>query len=43
MKAQIKLLIEVGVGKVVENWLKNIGYDVLALRDINPKMSDIVF
>jgi predicted nuclease of predicted toxin-antitoxin system len=40
MKQHLKLLIEVGVGKSVENWLKNASYDVLALRDINPRMSD---
>ncbi len=40
MNKKLKILIEVGVGKAVENWLKNAGYDVLALRDIDPKMLD---
>ncbi len=40
MIKKLKILIEVGVGKAVENWLKNAGYDVLALRDIDPKMPD---
>ncbi len=40
MNKKLKILIEVGVGKAVENWLKNAGYDVLALRDIDPKMPD---
>lgn len=29
-----------GIGKSVENWLRNAGYDVLALRDIDPGMPD---
>jgi len=37
---QLKFLVDVGVGRKVEEWLINNGYDVLAVRDIDPRMSD---
>jgi len=37
----LKLLIDVGVGKKVEEWLKNKKYDAEAVRDIDPRMSDV--
>jgi predicted nuclease of predicted toxin-antitoxin system len=36
----LKVLMEVGVGKAVEDWLRDAGYDVVAIRDLNPRMSD---
>jgi len=36
----LKFLVDVGVGKKVEQWLINEGYDVKAVRDIDPQMSD---
>jgi len=37
---KIKFLIDVGVGKKVEEFLNNEGFDVKAIRDANPRMSD---
>lgn len=36
----MKFLVDVGVSKKVEKWLKEKGYDVKAVRDINPKAKD---
>ncbi|MBI4688664.1 MAG: DUF5615 family PIN-like protein [Nitrospirae bacterium] len=36
----MKFLVDVGVGKKVERWLKENGYDVKSVRDINPKEKD---
>ena len=36
----MKFLIDVGVGKKVENWLMENGYDVLAVRDIDAQAKD---
>jgi predicted nuclease of predicted toxin-antitoxin system len=33
-------LVDVGVGKKVEGWLQEHGYDVKCVRNINPRMSD---
>jgi len=38
---RLKLLVDVGVGKAVEKWLKTQGHDVLAIRDLNPRMPDL--
>jgi hypothetical protein len=32
---KLKFLIDVGVGKKVEKWLMNHGYDIKSVRDIN--------
>lgn len=37
---QLKFLVDVGVGKAVENYLLEAGYDTKAVRDINPRMED---
>ena len=37
---KIKFLFDVGVSKKAEIWLKENGYDVKAVRDINPGLSD---
>ena len=36
----MKFLIDVGVGKKVENWLRENGYDILAVRDIDAHAKD---
>jgi predicted nuclease of predicted toxin-antitoxin system len=36
----VKFLTDVGVGKKVEEWLAENDYDVIAIRDLNPGMSD---
>ncbi len=36
----LKFLIDVGVGKKVEKWFVNQGYDIKCVRDINPRMLD---
>ncbi|MFQ5796967.1 MAG: DUF5615 family PIN-like protein [Candidatus Bipolaricaulia bacterium] len=37
----VKLLIDVGVGKAVEDWLRSQGHDVVAVRDLDPRMADV--
>jgi hypothetical protein len=36
----LKFLVDVGVGKKVEDFLYKSGYAVLPVRKINPRMSD---
>lgn len=36
----MKVLVDVGVGKAVEEWLQAQGHDVLAVRDLDPRMPD---
>lgn len=36
----MKLLIDVGVGQGVERWLQDAGHDAVAVRDLDPRMSD---
>ena len=36
----MKFLVDVGVGKKVENWLKGSGFDVLSVRDIDSHAKD---
>lgn len=40
MAAKLKFLVDVGVGRKVEEWLAENGYDVKRVRDINPKAKD---
>jgi hypothetical protein len=37
----MKFLVDVGVGKKVEPWQKIIGFDVLAVRDLDPRANDL--
>lgn len=37
----LKFLVDVGVSKKVEDWLRNHGYDVKCVRDMNPRMPDM--
>lgn len=41
MKKISNFLIDVGVGKAVEEWIRSEGYDVLPVREIDPSMQDI--
>jgi predicted nuclease of predicted toxin-antitoxin system len=36
----IKFLVDVNIGRSVEEWLLANGYDMKAVRDINPRMLD---
>jgi predicted nuclease of predicted toxin-antitoxin system len=36
----LRFLVDVGVGKKVENWLSEHGYDVQSVRALNPRMPD---
>jgi len=36
-----KFLFDLGVGNVVENWMEDQKFDVLSIRKINPRMSDV--
>jgi predicted nuclease of predicted toxin-antitoxin system len=36
----LKFLVDIGVSKAVEEWMREAGYDVLGVRDIDPKASD---
>ena len=36
----LKFLVDVGVGKKVEQFLKSGGYSIISVREINPRMSD---
>ena len=40
MNTKPRFLFDVGVGKVVEDLVKSQSYDVLAVRNIDPKMTD---
>ena len=37
---EIKFLVDVGVGKIVDLWLLNHGYNIKSVRDINPRLPD---
>ncbi len=37
---ELKFLVDVGVGKGIENYLHEEGYDIKAVRDIDPCMDD---
>jgi predicted nuclease of predicted toxin-antitoxin system len=36
----MKILVDVGVGRLVEQWLADQGYNVLAVRTLDPRMPD---
>jgi predicted nuclease of predicted toxin-antitoxin system len=36
----LKFMVDVGVGKKVERWLREAGYDVAAVREIDPRAGD---
>ena len=38
--SELKFLIDVGVGKGIENYLREEGYDAKAVRDIDSRMED---
>ncbi len=37
---KLRFIVDVGVGKEVEQWLQAAGHDVTAVREINPRASD---
>ena len=38
--SNLKLLIDVSVGTGVESYLRNNGYDILSVREENPRATD---
>lgn len=40
-EGRLKFLIDVGVGKKAEEWLKANGYDVKTVRSVDPRAKDI--
>jgi predicted nuclease of predicted toxin-antitoxin system len=40
VSAGLSVLTDVGVGIAVEDWLRTAGYDLEAVRDVDPRMSD---
>ncbi len=36
-----KFIVDAGVGKTIEDWLSNEGYEVFAIRTINAEMEDL--
>ncbi len=38
--SELKFLVDMGVGKGIEKYLRNEGYDTKSVRDINPRMED---
>jgi len=38
---QVKFLVDVGVSKAVEEWLRSEGYDVVTVRELDPRMPDV--
>jgi uncharacterized protein with PIN domain len=38
--SELRFLVDVGVGKGIERYLREEGYDTKAVRDINPRMED---
>lgn len=39
-QTELRLLVDIGVSKKVEEWLLRNGYNMKAVRDINPRMND---
>ena len=37
---ELKFLVDVGVGKKVEQWFTRSGYDAKSVREIDPRMED---
>lgn len=40
MKKNLRFMVDVGVGKNIESWLQSEGFDTVAIRDLDPRMSD---
>ena len=40
MNKPFLLLVDVGVGRAVEQWLRDAGYDIQAVREVDPRLSD---
>jgi len=39
-ESELRFLVDVGVGKGIERYLREEGYDAKAVRDIDPRMED---
>lgn len=39
-KSSCKFLIDIGVGKIVEDWLQSEGFCIISVRSLNPAMKD---
>jgi predicted nuclease of predicted toxin-antitoxin system len=37
----LKFLFDVGVGRIVEEWFSQAGFDVKAVRSLDPKLADV--
>ncbi|MDD5435439.1 MAG: DUF5615 family PIN-like protein [Nitrospira sp.] len=42
MKRNLRFMVDAGVGKNIEAWLQSEGFDTVAIRDLDPRMSDTV-
>ena len=40
IKQTFTFIIDVGVGRVIEEWLSQQGYNIIAISKVNPEMSD---
>jgi len=40
MSPPLQILVDVGVGKAVEDWLRQAGHDVRTVRERDPRMED---
>jgi predicted nuclease of predicted toxin-antitoxin system len=40
MVAPLRVLVDIGVGIAVEEWLRTAGHDVATVRSIDPRMAD---
>jgi predicted nuclease of predicted toxin-antitoxin system len=38
---EYKFIVDVGVGRIIETWLKQQNFPVIAIRDLNAEMTDI--
>ena len=39
--SSINIVIDVGAGKIIEDWLFNIGFNFFGIRTMNPEMDDM--
>ena len=39
--SNLKIIIDVGVGRIIEEWLSLQGFDVTIIRKLNPEMTDL--
>ncbi len=39
--SNLKIIIDVGVGRIIEEWLTQQGFNVIAITKVNPEMADL--